>query len=260
MNLLPIYSGPVTRVGPITFQEVADTLTHFVGNLSDEVHLGLPAWDRKSAEGMERVEELAASMTPDNSTEVKREMRTALWELRCALERGAGDSVRHLHPADRKSLREAIEKVRTIALDNSWEGQHRYPTQVQFIRPSVADVPNYRQLAPGLYAGGQPTQDGVQWLISNVGMQRAVDLRDEDHDNPYYQWIVPTWPGVQRIRIAVRDWDTPSLKQVEDFIQLADQARDHPTYVHCKAGIGRTGTMIACWRISQGWSVEKALE
>lgn len=237
-----------------------DTLATRMSGMEDEIHRDLPAWDTLTQERLVKVRKLTNSITPNNSSQVKHDMRTALWELRQALQGGMAEAL-GAHPGSRVAVRRALEKVRTIALDNSFEGAALFPREEVAVRCGIDAIPNFRQVAPGILRGGQPTQEGMDWLVCERGVKTVVDLRGSDKASPFCQWDMPRWPQVERVNLEVEDYEVPSLEELRKFIDLANQASEKsPLYVHCKAGIGRTGTMIACWRITQGWSADKAIE
>ncbi len=63
------------------------------------------------------------------------------------------------------------------------------------------------------------------------------------------------------LHLPIDDMTPPETVQIEEFVEFVDRqfARGCAVGVHCMAGLGRTGTMIACYLVSQGMSAEDAI-
>jgi atypical dual specificity phosphatase len=67
--------------------------------------------------------------------------------------------------------------------------------------------------------------------------------------------------GILTEHIPVVDFTAPTLHQVEQALAMIDFCldREMPVAVHCIAGLGRTGTILACYLVGQGISAEEAI-
>ncbi len=111
-------------------------------------------------------------------------------------------------------------------------------------------------LADGaVLAGRHPGLGGVAWLPA-AGVTHVVDLTAAGEPLDRYD-AAP----VRRLHHPITDFGVPSLDgmaavQADVDAALAAGGR---VYLHCRAGIGRTGTVAACLLVSQGLTADDAL-
>jgi atypical dual specificity phosphatase len=62
------------------------------------------------------------------------------------------------------------------------------------------------------------------------------------------------------VHCPIQDHHSPDLDQAYQILQLIDQmkAGGRPIFVHCHAGVGRTGTILHLYFLAQGFSLEEA--
>ena len=67
--------------------------------------------------------------------------------------------------------------------------------------------------------------------------------------------------GFRYHHIPVQDFSAPTQEQIDRFVAFAREEieRDGKVVVHCFAGIGRTGTMLACYLVREGKTAEEAM-
>ena len=199
-------------------------------------------------QALERIDLAVAAMAGGETVELKKEIRDRLWDFR----KSYGDEAA-------PEVRRGYEKLRNLTLDNTVERMAKgakIPMSRFTTFPKSEDIPNFQVINDSFLRGGQPDQDGLDWLGRN-GVTAIIDLRGDDRDN---QWCPPVWNPIKTFTVDVPDFESPSIAMVEKFLSIADNPENGTVFLHCKAGIGRTGVMTACWNIAHGMSADDALK
>ncbi|MCE9568164.1 MAG: dual specificity protein phosphatase family protein [Planctomycetes bacterium] len=131
---------------------------------------------------------------------------------------------------------------------------------------------NLRLVEEGvLYRSGQLTPEGLERVLHEKGIKTVVTLRTSRIVGklPPDTWEqdVCASHGLKHVRIIPRVWspdetgDVPAEDAVREFLAVMDDKSNYPVLVHCFAGIHRTGTMCAIFRMEYDrWPNERAIE
>lgn len=125
--------------------------------------------------------------------------------------------------------------------------------------PRYAELPNFHKVDDHLYRGGQPRKGGVKRLAA-LGIKTIVNLRGTDNLTRA-EGVEARREGLRYFNIPMPVLGRPSHEQVARVLAIINDKENQPVFIHCKRGLDRTGTVTACYRISQeGWTGEKALK
>jgi len=121
-----------------------------------------------------------------------------------------------------------------------------------------SDLPNFHEVHPYLYRGGEPTHAGLEKL-KELGVKTIIDLRG-DSARVQKEREEATVLGMTSINLPMTS-RAPTESQVKTFLEAVERAADGkgPVFVHCAHGSDRTGCLVGIFRTSHdGWSYERA--
>jgi ADP-ribosylglycohydrolase len=133
--------------------------------------------------------------------------------------------------------------------------------------PDLLPLPNCYWLLPGkLLAGEHPSGSTAELTRARLarllesGVTSFVDLTEPDELDPYDAELPA---GIAYVRKPMCDHEVPAdpAAMVDILASLRQSLRGGgAVYLHCRAGIGRTGTVAGCWLAERGFSGDEALK
>jgi protein-tyrosine phosphatase len=119
------------------------------------------------------------------------------------------------------------------------------------------------------------TADGLADVIRELGIRTVINVQNEFPDPDLRRSFLDgrtvkesTVCAANNARHIVLEPDLlpPSTvppnrpKVIDQFLRLVDDPANHPILLHCKAGLHRTGVLVAVYRMEyQGWSIQAAM-
>ncbi len=145
-----------------------------------------------------------------------------------------------------------------------------------YYRSSYTHSRRLREVTPGkLYRSGLMTAAGFKAAIEGLGIRTIINLMEEapdpnlpldyfgcgrqresalcqEHGVRYVHLLVDL---VQRSRVP---GERPAA--IDAFLAIMDDPANYPVLIHCKAGLHRTGSLAALYRMEyDGWTAAEAL-
>ena len=131
------------------------------------------------------------------------------------------------------------------AIASAWQVQSRSAAAA----PAAIDgIDNLHAVDDRVWRGAAPSKAAYADL-ADAGVTTIVDLRAEENVRVDVDRLAGL--GLEYVHLPIRDGQVPTDAQVERFL---DEVRDSDgiTFVHCGAGVGRTGAMSAAYLVASG--------
>ena len=102
-------------------------------------------------------------------------------------------------------------------------------------------------VAPGVLGCAYPRTERALSALSGGGVRLLVNLHERPHDEVRLERH-----GLRETHLPVKDFAAPSPEQIQRGIEAIQetQAAGEATAVHCGGGLGRTGTVLACYLLT----------
>jgi len=139
--------------------------------------------------------------------------------------------------------------------------------------PSKISVPfpsTYWVVPDQLLAGEHPVEISEDLTLARLsalldaGIRTFVNLTEEREKMQSYSHLVRTLVADQHkdikvLRMPIPDRNIPTVENLRAILNVIDDsvANGNPVFVHCFAGIGRTGTIVGCYLRRHGRATDQ---
>ena len=119
---------------------------------------------------------------------------------------------------------------------------------------SNVKIGNFGQMDERFFRGAQPLESDYQSL-KDLGVTTIIDLRN---DPTVYEKGAVEALGMKYVNIPMSGWKSPKQADIDTFLALVKNPDTGKFFVHCKAGIHRTGVIGAAYRYTNdGWNYDQ---
>ncbi len=133
-----------------------------------------------------------------------------------------------------------------------------------FAWPAIAaqtrhSIPVFLQIAEDVYRGGQPEEEGYEYLKS-IGVKTIINFRHEDKWVAFGREMAEKY-GMDFIHIPWKIYGEDEPEALAAFFEAMDYAENRPVFFHCRRGAERTSVMAGIYYMKyEGLSAEDAYD
>ena len=120
-----------------------------------------------------------------------------------------------------------------------------------------ADIPNLMEIHEGVYAGGQPTPEGVRRL-TGLGIKTIVNLRPHEENGARDESPEAAELGIRYFNIPVTS-KTFTYEKMQEVQRLLSDKSNYPVFVHCRSGNRSAGAWFLYRALFEKADVVEAL-
>lgn len=138
------------------------------------------------------------------------------------------------------------------------------PLTIEQVTALGLPILNYYKVEDSIYAGEYPfavnQMLGIKKLdvLKQIGVTTIIDLTECGELFDYSNTLC----NINHYRFPIKDRNIPnSLDKCYNLMSYIDNAKSEngTIYIHCWGGVGRTGTIVACWLVYNGQAAKEAL-
>ena len=126
-------------------------------------------------------------------------------------------------------------------------------------QPPAIHIHNFGSVNDHIYRGAAPTPEGLKELAS-AHVAVIIDLREAGTATEEERRVAESL-GMKYLNVPLPPFSAPTYDAVKRVLSLLTPDDAGRTFVHCRRGKDRTGTIVACYRIQHdGWNNQRAIQ